>query len=291
MILRTRTKLALARVVQSAIVAGLQMARREHLTECRRGGLNWKLDLREAIDFSIFLLGSFEPQVVAMYRRTIPKGSTIIDIGANIGAHTLPLALCVGKRGRVVSVEPTKYAFERLREQVSANPDLPHVTLVQAMLMASSEATLAHEIPASWPLKTPEGAHAQHAGVGKSTSGAKVMTLDALVAELDLPSVDFIKLDVDGFEVEVLRGGRQVLAKFRPTIFFEYAPYLLAEKGYDSAEMMDLLGQRGYRIADLNGRAFGAGGTGVPEVPVGASVNLIATAPKDSVSPSLDSSF
>jgi hypothetical protein len=146
------------------------------------------------------------------------------------------------------------------------------------MLMGSTQAALAGEVPSSWPFKIPESAHAHHAGVGKSTSGAKVTTLDTLVAQLDLPSVDFVKLDVDGFEVEVLRGARQVLAKYHPTILFEHAPYLLAEKGYDPAEVTALLRQAGYRFADLRGRAFSADGSGVPEVPVGASAHVMATA-------------
>jgi FkbM family methyltransferase len=259
-------------------MGGLRLTGRGCVTACRRGGLNWKLDLREAIDFCIFLLGCFEPQLVAMYRRAIPRGSTVIDIGANMGAHTLPFAACVGERGRVVAIEPTKYAFGRLQEQIAANPDLArHVTLVQAMLMGSPQAALAEEIPSSWLFKIPETAHAQHAGVGKSTSGAKVMTLDTLVAQLALPSVDFVKLDVDGFEVEVLRGARQVLAKYQPTIFFEHAPYLLAEKGYDPAEMTALLRQAGYRFVDLRGRPFSADGRGVPEIPAGASAHVMAT--------------
>jgi hypothetical protein len=93
-------------------------ARRNPIVLCRRGGTRWKLDLREGIDFSILLLGVFEQSVVAAYRRLIPPGSVVIDIGANIGAHTLRLAGCVGAAGRVVAVEATRYAFERLAEQV-----------------------------------------------------------------------------------------------------------------------------------------------------------------------------
>jgi FkbM family methyltransferase len=257
-------------------MAGRRVLGRGHISRCRRCGINWKLDLNEGIDFSIFLLGSFEPEVVSAYQRIIPRGATVIDIGANIGAHTLPFAACVGEHGRVIAIEPTRYAFDRLLEQIAANPDLaPRITPIQAMLLADCGAELAREIPSSWPLRTPVGAHAGHLGVGKSTEGARVATLDNLVSELGV-SCHFVKLDVDGYEVEVLRGARLVLAKFCPTIFFEHSPYMFTEKGFNQSEMMAGLRAAGYYFTDLSGRTFSSDGSAVPDVPIGASVNLMA---------------
>jgi len=240
---------------------------------CRRGGLRWKLDLREGIDFSIFLLGAFERSMVAAYRRLIPPGSVVIDIGANIGAHTLRLADCVGDAGRVVAVEPTRYAFERLVEQVQLNPNLaPQIILRQTMLMGSPQAVLAEKIFSSWPLATPDGAHPWHGGVAHATTGATVTTLDNLVAELGLKFVHYLKLDVDGYEVEVLRGARETLRHLKPLIFFEYSPYGIAEKDYDPNEMIEILRAAGYRFANLKRRRIGQ----LPKVSIGAGVNLIA---------------
>jgi FkbM family methyltransferase len=243
---------------------------------CRRGALRWKLDLREGVDFAIFLLGSFEPDMVRAYRRLVPPGATVIDIGANIGAHTLPLAQCVGPNGRVIAVEPTLYAFQRLTENLALNPGLgKNVTLLQVMLMSSKEAPLAEAIEASWPLQATDAAHPEHLGVRKPTTGASVATLDEQVRRLGLERVDFLKLDVDGYEVEVLRGARDTLSRFRPTIFFEHAPYVVAEKGYDPNEIAAILAAAGYGIADIGGRAR-APGCRLPDVATGASINLIA---------------
>jgi FkbM family methyltransferase len=244
---------------------------------CRRGRLQWKLDLREGIDFSIFLLGSFEPDMVSAYRDMIPTGATVIDIGANIGAHTLRLAACVGTDGRVVAVEPTQYAFERLQEHILLNPQLmPQIILLQAMLMGSQQAALAEKIESSWPLDTPSGAHPGHAGVAKVTTGAAVMTLDNIVADLDLRSVDFLKLDVDGYEVEVLRGARDTLHRFTPVIFFEHSPYVLVEKGYRPGELVDILIEAGYQFRNLKGRTLATGPYRLPNVATGAGINLMA---------------
>lgn len=267
--MRTKTKIALAHAAQRVVMAG----RRDPIAVCRRGGIGWRLDLREGIDFAIFLLGAFERRTVAAYRRLIRPGSVVIDIGANIGAHTLPLAACVGPTGRVVAVEPTRNAFERLSEQVKLNPELaPRITLRQAMLMGSPQATLAEKIYASWPLATPNEAHPGHGGVGVPTTGATVTTLDDLVAELGLESVDCLKIDVDGHEVEVLRGASETLKRFKPLIFFEHSPYGIAEKGYDPSEVAEIFRGVGYQFAHLNRRRL----TDLPEIPDGASVNLVA---------------
>ena len=206
-ILRTKTKIALARTAQRVVMGGRKMIGRRPVVVCRRGGLRWQLDLREGIDFSIFLLGGFERKMTAAYRRMIEVGAIVIDIGANIGAHTLPIATRVGPTGRVVAVEPTRYAFERLRMHIGLNPTLAaRILPLQTMLMGSRTAVLAESVVSSWPLDTPSGAHPGHAGVAKATTGAVVRTLDDLVSELDLRSVDFVKLDVEGSEPAVLAG-------------------------------------------------------------------------------------
>jgi FkbM family methyltransferase len=239
--------------------------------------LRWQLDLREGIDFSIFLLGSFEPNTVSAYRHLIAAGAVAIDIGANIGAHTLPIAACVGSAGRVVAVEPTRYAFERLQAHVHLNPELmDRIVLVQAMLMGNREAALAEAIASSWPLEPPDHAHPLHGGVRKATTGAVVTTLDDLIADLGLKSVDLLKMDVDGYEVEVLRGARDTLGRFRPVILFEHSPYVIAENGYEPGEIVDILTGAGYRFTDLKRRRLPGGPHGLPEVEAGAGVNLMA---------------
>lgn len=282
MILSTRTKFLLARPAQRAILAGLQLRGLGPRLVTRRRGITWDLDLNEGIDFAIYVFGAFEPDTVAAYDRIVAPGATVLDIGANIGAHTLHLARLVRPGGRVIAVEPTRYAVGRLRENLALNPDFAsRVTVVQAMLMGNTDVLLADSIPSSWPLQTPEGAHEKHLGVGMSTEGAGVTTADALVSQYGLTSVDLIKLDVDGYEVEVLRGARNILEKFGPPILFEHSPYNIAEKGYDPHEMLGILKDAGYRFG------FSAKGSveldhwQVPTVPDASGINLIARKTRD----------
>src|SRR3984893_15716811 len=89
-----------------------------------RGGINYELDLSQGIDFAIFLGNIYERQTRAALRKLVSPGSLVLDIGANIGAHTLPLAQLVGPNGRVMAFEPTDFAFRKLSRNLGLNPSL-----------------------------------------------------------------------------------------------------------------------------------------------------------------------
>lgn len=114
--LPTKEKIRLATAMQRPILWFRNMAGLGPSLRCSRGGVEWELDIREGIDFSIFLLGSFEPSTSKALARLVQTGDYVIDIGANIGAHTLPLAARVGNNGKVIAFEPTEYAFLKLKK-------------------------------------------------------------------------------------------------------------------------------------------------------------------------------
>jgi FkbM family methyltransferase len=151
----------------------------------------------------------------------------VLDIGANVGAHTLPFAKLVGKNGKVYSFEPTQYAFEKLRRNVLANPAISSsIELVHAMLVREGNEVATPEIYSSWPLSNEEGLHEQHRGKLMSTADAAAITLDEFVRRERINRIDFVKLDVDGNEADVLAGASNTLRRFRPRVLMEWAPYL-----------------------------------------------------------------
>jgi FkbM family methyltransferase len=253
MFLTTRQKMAAARVVQQPVLAARRLGHRGPVVRTRRAGVNWELDLREGIDFSIWLRRYFEPGTVQACRRRLRDGATAVDIGANIGAHTLHLARDVGRDGRVIAFEPTTVAFERLTANLALNADLERrVCAVQAMLRARTDAALPAELVASWPLLPRHQLDAAEPGRPQSTSGARVTTLDAALDDLGVRHVDLIKLDVDGYESDVLEGAAAVLTRDRPTLIVELAPSLLEATGRDALELFDRLEQAGYAVHGLH---------------------------------------
>ena len=121
--------------------------------EVVRGEVRWRLDLREGIDFAIYLLGIFERSTVRAYERRVRPGDVVLDIGANVGAHSLHLARLVGAGGTVVCFEPTDFAFGKLERNVGLNPDLAaRIRMEQVMLVDSEETQPAPSLFSSWPL-------------------------------------------------------------------------------------------------------------------------------------------
>lgn len=86
--------------------------------------MSWCLDVSEGIDLAIFVFGAFEKDTRRALKKLATSGQTEIDVGANIGAHTLELARSIGPTGSVIALEPTDEVFERLARNIALNPDL-----------------------------------------------------------------------------------------------------------------------------------------------------------------------
>ena len=258
----------------------------------KRGRITWELDLREGIDFSIWLLGAFEPGTVRQYRKYIRPGSVVLDVGANIGAHTLPLADCVGKTGKVIAFEPTDFAIGKLSANCKRNPILAErIQAYQVMLVSRQNAGLT-KTPAlysSWPLEShsPE-LHHLHGGRLMPTLGAKSQTLDDFLNKGGFSRVDFIKLDIDGHECDMLLGAKETISRYRPEIIMELAPYVLKEAGSSLDELISIISSLDYGLFHIGNDERLPMDAVVLEakIPAGSSINVIARAIKLSRTPS-----
>jgi FkbM family methyltransferase len=243
----------------------------------RRHGIVWRLDLKEGIDFAIFL-GLYERSTTRAIRRWVRPGYTILDAGANIGAHTLELARQVGPTGKVYAFEPTFFAYSKLLRNLALNPSLTNIVVAeQLMLAASDNSNTESQIYSSWPLAPEDSLHAKHLGRLQTTEGARATSLDTYLRQAGVLRVDFIKMDVDGFECEVLQGAQNTLEKSRPIIIMELAPYCLRDRGGSLERLVDLLFHWGYRFAKLNGEELPNNAKELDSmIADGATINVVA---------------
>jgi FkbM family methyltransferase len=148
-----------------------------------------------------------------LLRQLSAPGSTIFDLGANIGDHTIPLAKHVGASGFVYAFEPQRPIFQVLNANVALN-DLPNVDCVHAALGSTHGSVLIPEIDYS--------VEANYGGIAVSEfkEGRPVERI-MLDDYLDVHAADLVKVDVEGMEAEVLEGGRKFLARFRPVMYVE----------------------------------------------------------------------
>jgi len=279
--LSTIQKINLAKVAYYLVaVARRILGKSSQNIEVTRSGIRWHLDLKEGIDFSIYILGGFEPSTLRLYNKLVKSGDVVFDIGANIGSHTLPLARLVGDIGHVYAFEPTDFAINKLHNNLNLNTNLiKRVTVCQAMLVSNENILVEKELFSSWPLVGDNKLHEKHKGQLMVTTGARAATLDNIVKEYNITRIDFIKLDVDGFEYSVLSGGEKTLKKFKPTILMELAPYLFKNQKNEFIQMIELYKKLGYFFYDANNRKT------LPVeaeklfdlIPDGVSRNIIAT--------------
>lgn len=281
--IRTRHKIAVAKVLSRSILGLRSVFGGGPDIVVTRHGFRWSLDLREGIDLAIFL-GLYDRSAVQTWRRQtwhrmVKPRMIVLDIGANLGVHTLPLARSVGPHGRVIAIEPTTFAFDKLRKNIELNPDLAtRIETVQAMLLDDMATALPPEVYASWPMAVADHTHELHGGRRMPTGSALATTLDALLEERGIERVDFIKIDVDGNECAVLKGAAETLRRHQPVMILELMPSLLDETPGGTRAFLQILREASYGLEDP------ATGARLPEsepglaalIPHGVGIDVVA---------------
>jgi len=157
--------------------------------------------------------GSYEPKLVEFLDTRNASGWTCLDIGANVGAVTLLLAKLVGAEGKVFAIEPGPPNLRRLQKNLDLNPELARRVQVVPAGMGRSRSELWWAEEKGNPgnaLLSQEGTHR-----------IPVDTVDNFVREHDLDRLDFVKIDVEGMELDVMHGAAETLRRFCPILYFE----------------------------------------------------------------------
>jgi FkbM family methyltransferase len=249
--MKTTHKIAGARAIYRVVRAGRSILGRGDRQVVVRDGVTYELDLSQGIDFAIYLANVYERQTKAALRQLVSPASLVLDIGANIGAHTLDLAQLVGPNGRVIAFEPTDYAFRKLCRNLELNPQLEgRITACHCFLTEHDEDRVPSAIYSSWPLAREAGLHAKHLGREMRTESARARSLDSVLSELADRKVELIKLDVDGFECDVLGGATVLLRDVRPIFVMELSPYVLEEHGTSLEQLLSYFVPNGYSFYD-----------------------------------------
>src|SRR3954471_1389107 len=279
--MKTAYKIGAARMIYRAVHAGRALLGRTDRQIVVRDGITYDLDLAQGIDFAIYLGNIYERPTRAALRRLAAPGSLVLDIGANIGAHALPLARHVGPTGRVIAFEPTDFAFAKLSRNLELNPGLAsRVTARHCFLTGTDADRVPTAIYSSWPLEQEPGLHAKHLGREMNTEAAQARSLDSVLAELAGRPVRLVNLDVDGFECDVLRGATRLLSDVRPVFVMELAPYVLEERGTSLEQLLGFFLPNGYVLYDeASGKRLPPSAAELQRmIGPGAGMNVIAEA-------------
>lgn len=202
-----------------------------------------RADLRDHMEALVFVGRHRLPKAVAAALR---PGDWAIDIGANVGAVAGVMCRAVGATGLVWAFEPIPRNVERLRglaatnglSQVRIFPSALSSTTGTASIRLAGEGSSGHaSFTASW--------------IDKGELQVPTERLDDLTADVDTSRpLRLVKLDVEGFEQEVLAGAEQTLRRFRPLVYCEFNDIILRDAGSSSQALLEAFAGLGYRPAE-----------------------------------------
>ena len=187
---------------------------------CNFFGLQYHGNLNNNIDFNIYFYGAFEKPLLYFLRdaknRLAPDDCMFVDIGANVGQHSLFMA---AHGSHVHSFEPFDRVREQLQSQIAANPQVD--IQVHAVGLSNENTRL--------PFYAPTG---NNVGIGSFDAGTtrkgnvaigelELVRGDDFLNTLDIPRIDIMKMDVEGFEKPALSGLRETLQRTRPLLVCE----------------------------------------------------------------------
>ena len=244
--MKTKNKIFIAKILSKLLT--LFISKNQIVV---RNNIKWCLDLDEGIDLSVFLFGTSESKISNLKKLLLKKDSslTIIDIGANIGSVSLKLAT-IFENSKIFAIEPTNYAYNKLFNNLKLNKELENRVFLRQLFITNSKKP--NKVWSSWNFDNSDKKHQKHLGTLKEIRQNAYLKLDQFIKNENLNSVDFIKLDVDGYELDVLTSGEDFLKKNKPIIFIEIAPYLYPEFGYSCEELIKFIQKLNYSFLDEN---------------------------------------
>ena len=213
-----------------------------------KDGSRLLLDARGRTEGSSFWNGEYSTDEVALLKASYDSTRTFVDIGANVGLITVPIALetaRTGATGQVLAIEPVPANFERLRRSIRLTPGLADRVRTVDVALGASDGSVVMTTERDGQSSNAGVSNAGFEGSGRVT--VPLRRLDDLLAAEGVDDVDVIKIDVEGYEVDALAGATECLRTMRPIVFGEFHNVLMPARGVTFRDVVDLTRPLGYR--------------------------------------------
>ena len=214
-------------------------------------GLWMQLNVTDLIQETILLEGMWDPCLTNFIESNLKPGNVFIDIGAHVGYFTLLAANKVGDSGKVLAVEPNPFALKDLQQHVERS-DLKNVVIEHS---ACGESNGVVNLFLHTESNTSMASLSNSNASGGSSVEVPCQPLDQLFEKHALKKADLIKVDVEGAELSVLRGMRNVMLEFSPMIVLELEPDLLKSFGTSKEQVLEFFAECGYFVESLGGHS------------------------------------
>ncbi|WP_057939945.1 FkbM family methyltransferase [Algoriphagus resistens] len=212
-------------------------------------GVSMKVDISKQMGNAIYWRGAHDWAPIFVLEKFLKAGDTFIDVGANQGEYSLWAARKVGDHGKVVAFEPMPQLFGQLKENIRLNKSFQKsVTPVQLGLSDKKGEVILYASEDS-----NEGTNTIYTTDKFSIELGKIEldTLDKQLNELSIEEVNFLKVDVEGAELQVLKGSLNTLKKYRPILLLEINKDACIAGGYLPEDILELLKPFNYSFSKI----------------------------------------
>lgn len=195
----------------------------------------------------VYIEGVYEPNQFYFLSKFLKKGMVFIDVGANVGLYSLFASRLVGKTGQVVAIEPSRREFNRFKQNLMLNK----ISNIKALRIALDESNSIKKFNVA---VSPYDGHNSFGPFGYETTkidhteDVVTKTLDKLIQETKIKQIDAIKIDVEGAELSVLKGGLRTLKLLKPLLLMELSDRTLTRQRSNSNQIWKLLTRLSYII-------------------------------------------
>ncbi|MDB5368324.1 MAG: FkbM family methyltransferase [Rhodospirillales bacterium] len=183
--------------------------------------------------------GARDPRIERMMRKRLPRDAVFLDVGANIGTYAVAVARRIVPCGQVYAFEAHPRTFKYLRQNIDRN-GLDNITAIETALgdkLGSVDMAFDERNPGATRVR--------------GNGSVSMVTLDSEVERLGLRRIDYIKIDVEGYELPVLLGAQTTLARF-PDALIQTEMLGEVRYGYQPIEMLEILRQAGLRAHNVS---------------------------------------
>ena len=195
------------------------------------------------VDKEIYSKGSWEPEMLREIRSHLKENSVCLDVGSNIGQHTLYMSRAA-RAGKVYAFEP----IPSLSDQIKESKELNNIKNIEVCNFGLSNTNESKEI------------YLNNLNMGNTTFKKRLGASSTLMVETRVfddfwamrGQIDFIKIDVEGYEYYALQGMEKSVRLYRPTMIIEFSPIFYNNMNISSREFLEYIFGLGYRVYDLD---------------------------------------
>ena len=208
------------------------------------------IDKRSDVFKRLVLHAFYEPELVSYCRQYIDPLRDAIDVGANIGFYSVLFSKTISKTSRVLSIEPTHNVFDRLAKNLELNNCISGTILYRGVVSDQVGEIEINTIVGREEYSSIGGMnHPEISGDSYTSYKVSSSTLDVLVNENHL-NPGFLKIDVEGAEHLVFKGGLNTIKTYKPVILAEISDLLLTKNGSSAKEAIRMITNLGYKAID-----------------------------------------